>query len=512
MSPRRPHRVDLDGLRGVAITAVVVFHLWFGRVSGGVDVFLVLSGYFFIGSLLKIYLANQVPKPLPIIIRLARRLLPALITVITACVILAIVTQPQTRWEFISDQLLASLFYYQNWELAQTSSDYLAADQAVSPLQHLWSISVQGQFFICIVALTLGLSLLLNKAQPQLDAHAKCRVVAGVLAVCTTASFCYASYPSSIDQPWAYYDSFARAWELLTGGLLATLAPLIKLDYRFRNILSIVGITLILSCGIIIEGSQKFPGPLTLVPVLATSFLILSINSPNPSAANADPCPPVVSRLLAARHLVWLGSISYALYLWHWPLLISWLALKNQAKISVVQGTFILAAALALATLTTRYIENPIRNYHDKSPLHNNSRQNIFNPISLTQYCLCFFLLCTIVSSLSWNIYIASTIENRGKLAALSVADYPGAREFSDAATVPKLPMRPTALEAKDDVPITTLDGCIADFDTTEILTCQYGDINSPRTIALAGGSHSEHWITALDILGKNTDFPSEHI
>ena len=148
------YRHDLDGLRGIAIALVAVFHVWFGRVSGGVDVFLALSGFFFGGRLLRTALTPGASLwPVPEVTRLVRRLLPALVVVLAASAVLTILIQPETRWETFADQSLASLGYFQNWELANTASDYLRAGEAVSPLQHIWSMSVQGQFYIAFLAL-----------------------------------------------------------------------------------------------------------------------------------------------------------------------------------------------------------------------------------------------------------------------------------------------------------------------------------------------------------------------
>ena len=141
------YRYDLDGLRGIAIALVAMFHVWFGRVSGGVDVFLALSGLFFGGKILRAALDPAVSlSPVAEVVRLVRRLVPALVVVLAVCALLTILVQPQTRWETFADQSLASLGYYQNWELASTASNYLRAGEAVTPLQHIWSMSVQGQF------------------------------------------------------------------------------------------------------------------------------------------------------------------------------------------------------------------------------------------------------------------------------------------------------------------------------------------------------------------------------
>src|ERR1700755_3580434 len=158
------YRYDLDGLRGVAIALVAMFHVWFGRVSGGVDVFLALSGFFFGGKVLRAALNPAVSlSPVAEVARLVRRLLPALVVVLAACAVLTVLVQPETRWETFADQSLASLGYYQNWELASTVADYLRAGEAVSPLQHIWSMSVQGQFYIASLALVFGFAFLFRR-------------------------------------------------------------------------------------------------------------------------------------------------------------------------------------------------------------------------------------------------------------------------------------------------------------------------------------------------------------
>src|ERR1700712_4636061 len=199
------YRHDLDGLRGVAILLVAVFHIWFGRVSGGVDVFLALSGFFFGGRLLRAALNPTASlSPAPEIMRLVRRLLPALIVVLAASTVLTILVQPETRWETFADQSIASLGYYQNWELASTASNYLRASEAVSPLQHIWSMSVQGQFYIAILVLVFSFTLLFGR---RLGKHLRVVFVA-LLTALTVGSFAFAIYAHEVNQATAYYNTF----------------------------------------------------------------------------------------------------------------------------------------------------------------------------------------------------------------------------------------------------------------------------------------------------------------
>ncbi len=189
------------------------FHVWFGKVSGGVDVFLTLSGgYFFLGSLLRHAIYAQKPNvtfrdtlnPWPRLKRLLKRLLPALVTVLLAVTVLTVVILPQTRWANIGQEVVASALYYQNWYLALNSQDYLAASSANSPLQHIWSMSMQGQFFVLTLLVALAFAGFLKVAARLARPFADPRVIkflvgAAVFVVALGGSFYWAhrGWPST---------------------------------------------------------------------------------------------------------------------------------------------------------------------------------------------------------------------------------------------------------------------------------------------------------------------------
>src|SRR6201999_2305760 len=331
------YRHDLDGLRGIAIALVAMFHVWFGRVSGGVDVFLALSGFFFGGKLLRAALNPAGGRagslaPLPEVVRLVRRLLPALVVVLAGCAVLTILIQPETRWETFADQSLASLGYYQNWELASTVADYLRAGESVSPLQHIWSMSVQGQFYIVFLALVFGFAFLFRR---RLRDRLRTTFVL-LLSALAVSSFVYAIFAHQASQATAYYNSFARAWELLLGALVGALVPYIRWPMWLRTVAATVALAAVLSCGALIDGVKQFPGPWALVPVgAALLFIVAGAN------LQADPATrgnlPLPNRLMATAPLVRLGAMAYSLYLWHWPLLIFWLAYTGHAHANFVE-------------------------------------------------------------------------------------------------------------------------------------------------------------------------------
>ena len=501
------YRHDLDGLRGIAIAMVVVFHVWFGRVSGGVDVFLVLSGFFFGGRLLRNALTPGARlRPVHEVTRLIRRLLPALVVVLAVSAVLTILIQPETRWETFADQSLASLGYFQNWELANTASNYLRAGEAVSPLQHIWSMSVQGQFYIAFLALIVGAGWVFRRLFGR---HARIAFVV-LLSALAIASFVYAIFAHDADQATAYYNSFARAWELLLGALAGAAVPSLRCPMWLRTTAALIGLAAILSCGALINGVDEFPGPWALVPVGATVLFILS-------AANRQADPhvdgriPVPNRLLATPVFVSLGAMAYSLYLWHWPLLIFYLADTGRSAVNFGEGAVVLLVSGVLAWLTTRYVEEPLRAGRSAAPKVKVPtvplRTRLRRPTIVLGSTVALLGVALTATSFTWREHVTVLRANGKELAGLSSRDYPGARALLNGARVPDLPMRPTVLEAKNDIPESTTDGCISDFDNVGVINCTYGDPAATRTIALAGGSHAEHWITALDLLGRMHHF-----
>ncbi|WP_406815896.1 acyltransferase family protein [Mycobacterium sp. M23085] len=503
--PQGFYRYDLDGLRGIAIALVAVFHIWFGRVSGGVDVFLALSGFFFGGKIIRAALNPAATlSPVAEVVRLIRRLVPALVVVLAGCAVLTILVQPETRWETFADQSLASLGYYQNWELANTASDYLRAGEAVSPLQHIWSMSVQGQFYVSFLVLIAGLAYLFRR---PLGARLRTLFLV-VLTALTVASFVYAIIAHQQDQPAAYYNTFARGWELLLGALVGALVTRIRWPMWLRTAVATVALGTVLCCGALIDGVQQFPGPWALVPVGAAMLLILVGANLQGGAADRLPLP---NRLLATRPLVELGAMAYALYLWHWPLLIFWLSYSGHKHANFTEGAALLLVAGALAYLTNRLVEDPLRYRASSkataaapvaapsSPWHT----RLARPTMALGSAIVLLGVTLTATSFTWRQHVTVLRSAGRELSVLNPQDYPGARALTERVRVPALPMRPTVLEVKQDLPASTRDGCISDFVNPAVVTCTYGDVAADRTVALAGGSHAEHWLPALDILGK---------
>jgi peptidoglycan/LPS O-acetylase OafA/YrhL len=499
------YRYDLDGLRGIAIALVAVFHIWFGRVSGGVDVFLALSGFFFGGKILRAALNPDLSlSPVAEVTRLVRRLLPALVVVLAGCGLLTVLVQPETRWETFADQSLASLGYYQNWELASTAADYLRAGEAVTPLQHIWSMSVQGQFYVAFLLLVAACAALFRRAAGR---HLR-TVFLVLLSALTVASFVYAVIAHQDDQAIAYYNSFARAWELLLGALVGAVVPYVRWPTWLRTALAAVALAAVVSCGALIDGVDEFPGPWALVPVGATMLMILA-------GANlrTDDRLPLPNRALASGPLVALGAIAYSLYLWHWPLLIFWLSYSGHRHAGFVDGAAVLLVSAALAYVTTRLVEDPLRYRKSVGAAPPPApapavvdvpwQVRLRRPTMALGSMVVLLAVTLTATSFTWRQHVTVLRAAGKELSVLNPQDYPGARALTEHVRVPALPMRPSVLEVKEDLPISTHDGCISDFVNPALVNCTYGDVAATRSIALAGGSHAEHWLPALDLLGQ---------
>lgn len=487
IASRPSYRDDLDGLRGIAIALVVAFHVWMGRVSGGVDIFLVLSGFFFTGMLLRRTDTTGGPGIGATLRRTARRLLPALLVVLTAVAVATVVAMPYTRWNDISAQLLASGFYFQNWYLAVAELDYAAADPSISPLQHLWSMAVQGQFYLAILAVVA----LWAAVRPRPDRRRPTLLL--MLLLGAAASFCYAA-DAPQQQAWIYYDSAARAWELLAGAMLAVFAPWLTIPRRIRWLAGAVGLGMVLSCGLLFDGATEFPGPAALFPVAAAVLLILS-GLHVPAAER-----PWANRMLASRLCTELGAIAYPLYLWHWPILIFYLTESGREHAGFADGLAVIAASLVLAWVTTRVIETPLRRPAPTAPDSSGARWIRRG----TGTMVAALGISVLAGALGWQVVSAANPPPPPKPFEFPTR-YPGADALVRGIDPPPHPMRPSVLRGNADSPPPTRDGCIT--PDREVRSCVYGDTTAGRVIAVVGGSHSEHWIPALQILSRDYGF-----
>lgn len=357
--PRKPtFRPEVQGLRALAVLMVVAYHVWLGRVSGGVDIFLLISAFLLTLSFVRKAESGQPFRLLAHWLHLFKRLLPAAVVVILGVLAGTWLILPQGRWPQVLNQAWASLFYNQNWLLADLSVDYYAQDHAgASPLQHFWSLSIQGQVFILwplIFAASAALLSTLRRIR-GLERLTYPGLLAVVFGAVFAVSLAYSVDQTATNQAYAYFDTRARLWEFALGSLLALGLPYFKPDRLLRVLLGWAGLAGMVSCGLLLAVDRSFPGYVALWPTLSAAAIIVAGQSGSRFG---------VDRLLSSRPAVALGDNSYALYLWHWPVLVLALAATGVDAPNLKQGLGIVGASIVLAILTTRFVEKPLREWH----------------------------------------------------------------------------------------------------------------------------------------------------
>lgn len=476
-------RGDIEGLRALAALLVAIFHIWMNKVSGGVDVFFVVSGYLITLSLLRQCERQGRVRPLIFWAGLARRLLPAALLVIAAVLLGTWLLLPRSLWMSAMKESLAAMFYMENWLLALNSVDYLARDNLPSPVQHYWALSAQGQFyalwpFVIMLALYLSSRLAMSRRQGLL------LTFIGVFII----SLGFSIFHTAANQTFAYFNTFARVWQFALGGLVA-ITPWAALNGGLRRLLGWLGLAAIVSCGFVLDVSLSFPGYAALWPSLGAALVL---------GAGAGVLTASARSLLSIRPLVWLGGISYAFYLWHWPVMIFLRAHFGEPATTWYGGVAIMLLSLMLAWLTTRLVETPLRT-------HLGRRSTGF------AYATALVAVAPlVVAILLWRNDVKALTEEYRVPETVDAALYPGARVLVDggpAGSIANAAIIPEPFMASRDVPRPYREGCHQNLYGTEATPCRYGHADGELTIAVAGSSHATHWVPALDVIAQQRNW-----
>jgi len=471
MNTERTLRGDIQGLRAVAVGLVLLFHIWPSLLPGGfvgVDIFFVISGYLIVGSLAREAERDGRISLATFYVRRIRRLLPAAMTVLLCVLVAMFLLLPQARWEDTLLQIIASTLYVENWYLADAAVDYLAAENAASPVQHFWSLSIEEQFYIVWPLAVMGLAWIARRR-----GIATRPLIGAALVAVFVCSFASSVLLTASNPEGAYFVTHTRAWELALGGLMAVWLPSLNVRSGLRALLFAVGLAAILLSGLTYSGAA-FPGYIALLPTLGAALIIL-----------AGDFQIGWFRGLNTAPLRFLGDISYSLYLWHWPLIVFFLA--SGRDIGLWEGIALAGAALVLAHFSYRFIEQRFR--------------HLRQPRELRPLPFGFASILTIVL-VSGGFYFAITRQMPATLAA--DAAYPGPAALLDGAQVPEgVEIRPAATQLLRDRAVVYDSGCHQSQRESEALTCEFGDPDGEVTVALVGSSHSVNWLPAFDLLGQ---------
>lgn len=332
--------MDIDGLRAIAVLAVICFHAWPEALSGGfsgVDVFFVISGYL-ISSLIISDLKSHKFKFLDFYSRRIVRIFPSLLVVLLACFVGGWFILLANEYRLLGKHIAAGAGFVSNF-VYLAESGYFDKTAATKPLLHLWSLGIEEQFYIFWPLLLW----IVWKARIGFMRF---------ISVLAAASFVLNIYKVRTQGEFAFYSPETRFWELLLGSILAhyeiykgELLHQIRVSYA--HLLSIMGAALILTGFYKITNEGSYPGYQALLPTLGALFLILG-----------GPEGWINQKVLSHRFLVFVGLMSYPLYLWHWPLMAAAHILKSWDRETRIEAVY---ASFFLAWLTYVLVEKPIR-------------------------------------------------------------------------------------------------------------------------------------------------------
>ena len=335
------YRPDIDGLRAVAVTSVVLGHAGIAGFSGGyvgVDVFFVISGYLICSILIR-ELREDRYSLLTFYERRARRILPALFAVLAFCLIGGWFLFPPPQYESLGWSAIAATLFASNIWFLRTTGDYFASPAEFEPLLHTWSLAVEEQFYIAFPLLLAAIYRLRKQLILPL-------LVLGCAASLIVSIWATTAHPTA-----NFYLTPSRAWELGLGAFLAMGgAPNLR-SKALNEVIALGGAAAIAFAIVSYSKETAFPGLAAVAPVAGTAALIW-VGGNHQS---------LVTRLLSTKPFVAIGLISYSLYLWHWPILIVARNYVSSVKLPLGLAAAAIALSVFAAWLTWRYVEQPFR-------------------------------------------------------------------------------------------------------------------------------------------------------
>ena len=334
------YRNDIDGLRAIAVLAVLLSHLRIPYMDGGyvgVDIFFVISGFVVFGDLLRRQ-ANGTFSVTEFYVRRARRLAPQLIAMLIFVLLISSLVFLPSDYRRLPARIAATLLGVSNWLFAY-QADYFMPASEWNPLLHTWTLSVEFQFYLCAPFL-IGIAA--NRGR---------KVFAWALLTIGALSLAYAIAPRPAGDSWHFYDTFGRLWEFLLGGALHLGARSVRRTMA-ANALCLVALAVLAVCFVLLSRDSAFPDWRALPPTLATAALI--------AALAGTP----LQRVLASSPITAIGRSSYSIYIWHWPVIVfATYLLPGLAEKHWLMASLTLPIVL-LSVIAYKWVELPWRDQH----------------------------------------------------------------------------------------------------------------------------------------------------
>ncbi len=479
-------RRDIEGLRALAIGLVLAFHAGIRFIPGGyvgVDVFFVISGFLITGLLVREAQRSGRVSLVRFYARRAKRLLPIASVVLVFAAIVTTTLLPRSDARIFGGDIVGAALYVVNWVLAGRSVDYLASDVGQSPVLHYWSLSVEEQFYL-VWPLVIIVALLVVR---RFGTRLRPTLAIGLMLV-TVPSLAWSIVLTGRQDASAFFVTTTRLWELGVGALLAIAATRLgNLPTWVRQLLAAVGAAAVGYAALAFSATTPWPGYHALVPVLGTAAII---------AAGVGSDRAIISRFLGLAPFVWIGGLSYSLYLWHWPLLIA--ATDGLGLTGARWGIVVIVASVIPAWLGHVLIENPVRFSQRVS-----SRSTIALLVGAT--CSLFGVIAglTVTSvSAAPRTDAATTSSILGPFGAAALGTDP----TSSVNGVPRdhyEAMIPAPEDSARDFAASAELGCSVGPNGADLVPCETGDLNGSVRVIIAGDSKLAQWYDAFTIIGQ---------
>lgn len=481
---------EIQGLRALAVLAVVLYHLWPNRLPGGyvgVDVFFVISGYLITSHMYREIQQTGRVALFQFWARRVRRLLPASIFVLAVSLLGVFLWLPATVWEVSARQVAASALYVQNWILANDAVDYSAMHNDATVAQHYWSLSVEEQFYLAWPVILMGVLFLARwtAKRPGITHMPSTRTILVVgISLVGAVSLAYSIFLTAQSQATAYFVTPTRVWEFAAGALVSLVFHDRQFTGRLSSLLAWVGIAMICISSFAYGAATPFPGWTAALPVAGTALILVF------AGGGARLAP---AWWLSRRPMIFLGDVSYGLYLWHWPLIVLGPYILGQG-LGLAGKVLVLLLSVLLAWLTKIVVEDPLRR---GKLLRASWRAYAFAAGSSALVAALSFGLATAAYASSGNT------DTRN----LGVCYGPGSLQAAnDCGPVVGIePPNPgPALVAKQNTE-PAYKGCQTGIPVTEVISCDLGvdEDQATTTVAIVGDSHATAWFPAMDELGS---------
>ncbi|PPG30877.1 hypothetical protein C5E10_12190 [Pseudoclavibacter sp. RFBG4] len=486
------YRSDIQGLRAIASLLVASFHMWFGTVSGGVDLFFVLGGFLLATTLVGELERRGSIRAWQYVRRTATRLFPMAGLVLLVVSVVLLLTAPALSFQRNVTDVFAAATYWENWRLAGDATDYIAAGHDKSAVQHFWAMSVQGQSTLLLLGFVLLLGLIAKVGRWPVR-----RVAIVGFVLLTAASFAYALNGVAVDPVPTYYSTWARLWEFGIGAIAALVITRIHLARTVRAVIGTVGLLLVLTAGLL-PSAWPYPGLIALYPVGGALLVLIAGASGAPTGGN---------RLLTWKPLVWLGGFSYGLYLWSWPILKLFVDLfpERAEPVSFFDGVILLAVSIAVAWATSRLLKmvgrvrNPLAQVDASAPRWK-PNPRLITSVTVPLVALIAFAGVQVAPQVHEDaieaIELAPAVDNLDELSAV-IAEATAQPTVPDGTLI-------TGAEARSEE--WELDDCVSVASEDALDRCAYGSSDADREVWLVGDSQAVTWAPGFrEALGEDT-------